>query len=45
MRLHFIEPGKPTQNAFIESFHRTFRSECLDLNWFLDIEDARTKIA
>ncbi len=30
VRLHFIEPGKPNQNAFIESFNGTFRDECLN---------------
>ena len=29
-----IEPGSPTQNAYIESFNGTFRDECLDENWF-----------
>ena len=41
IRLNFIEPGKPTQNAFIESFNGRFRDECLNENWFLDLEDAR----
>ena len=41
MRLNFIEPGKPTQNAFTESFNGRFRDECLNENWFLDLEDAR----
>ena len=41
VRLHFIEPGKPTQNAFIESFNGRFRDECLNENWFLDLDDAR----
>ncbi len=41
VRLNFIEPGKPTQNAFIESFNGRFRYECLNENWFLDLEDAR----
>ena len=41
VRLNFIEPGKPTQNAFIESFNGKFRDECLNENWFLDLEDAR----
>jgi putative transposase len=41
VRLNFIEPGKPTQNAFIESFNGRFRDECLNENWFLDLDDAR----
>jgi putative transposase len=39
--LHFIEPGKPVQNAFIESFNGKFRDECLNQNWFVSLEDAR----
>ncbi len=39
--LHFIERGKPTQNAFIESFNGKFRDECLNQNWFTDLADAR----
>ena len=42
--LHFIEPGKPTQNAFIESFNGKFRDECLNQNWFVDLADARAVI-
>jgi putative transposase len=42
--LHFIEPGKPTQNAFIESFNGKFRDECLNENWFLTLPEAREKI-
>ena len=41
VRLHFIDPGKPTQNAFIESFNGKFRDECLNQNWFFDLADAR----
>jgi putative transposase len=41
VRLHFIDPGKPTQNAFIESFNGRFRDECLNQHWFLDLADAR----
>ncbi len=41
VRLNFIEPGKPVQNAFIESFNGKFRDECLNENWFLDLDDAR----
>ncbi len=42
--LDFSRPGKPTDNAFVESFNGRFRDECLDTHWFLSIEDARTKI-
>jgi putative transposase len=45
VELHFIEPGKPTQNGFIESFNGRFRDECLNAHWFYDIADARRKIA
>lgn len=40
----FIQPGKPTQNAYIESFNGRFREECLNAHFFLDMEDAREKI-
>ena len=40
-----IEPGSPTQNAYIESFNGTFRDECLDENWFESLEEARRIIA
>jgi putative transposase len=42
--LDFSRPGKPTDNAYIESFNGSFRDECLNTNWFLSMEDARTKI-
>ena len=42
--LNFSRPGKPTENAIIESFNGSFRDECLNTNWFLSIEDARMKI-
>ena len=45
VHLHFIDPGKPMQNAFVESFNDKFRSECLNTNWFVDIADARAGIA
>lgn len=45
VRLHFIDPGKPTQNGFIESFNGKFRDECLNQNWFTDLDDARRIIA
>ena len=44
VRLHFIDPGKPIQNAFIESFNGKFRDECLNEHWFLGLEDARQTI-
>lgn len=34
VKLHFIQPGKPTQNAFVESFNGKFREYCLDMLWF-----------
>lgn len=39
--LDFSRPGKPTDNAFIESFNGSFRDECLNLHWFLSLDDAR----
>jgi putative transposase len=42
--LAFIEPGKPVQNAFIESFNGRFRDECLNEHWFLDLADAKATI-
>jgi len=39
--LHFIQPGKPTQNAFVESFNGKLRAECLDAHMFLSLADAR----
>ena len=44
VRLHFIQPGKPTQNAFIESFNGTLRQECLSAEWFSDMMDARFQL-
>lgn len=41
VKLHFIDPGKPQQNGFIESFNGKFRDECLNENWFLSLADAR----
>lgn len=40
VQLDFSRPGKPTDNAFIESFNGKFRSECLDQHWFLSLEEA-----
>ena len=42
--LAFSRPGKPTDNAFIESFNGSFRDECLNLHWFTSLEDAKDTI-
>jgi putative transposase len=42
--LDFSRRGKPTDNAYIESFNGSFRDECLSVNWFLSLEDAQEKI-
>jgi len=42
--LDYSRPGKPTDNPFIESFNGSFRDECLNINWFLSLEDAKEKI-
>jgi putative transposase len=44
IRLIYIQPGKPVQNSFIESFNGRFRDECLNANWFENLADARRKI-
>ncbi len=44
VRLHFIQPGKPTQNALVESFNGKFRAQRLNLHWFTSLEDAREHI-
>lgn len=41
VKLHFIQPGKPTQNAFVESFNARFRDTCLNLHWFRNLDDAK----
>jgi putative transposase len=40
-----IQAGKPTQNAYIESFNGKLRDECLNEHWFRDLHDARTIIS
>jgi transposase InsO family protein len=42
---HFIAPGKPMQNGFVESFNGRMRDELLNETLFLDLDDARAKIA
>jgi putative transposase len=41
VHLRFIAPGKPVQNAFVESFNGRLRDECLSRHWFLRLADAR----
>lgn len=43
VELDFSRPGKPTDNPFIESFNGSFRDECLNVNWFLSLQDAQEK--
>jgi len=42
--LRLIEPGKPNQNAYVESFNGRLRDECLNEHWFVSLEHARTVI-
>ena len=42
--LGFIQPGKPTQNAFVESLNGKFRNECLNRSWFRTMDEARVEI-
>ena len=44
VQLDFIRPGKPTENAFIESFNGRLRDECLNVHQFLSLADAERKI-
>ncbi len=44
VELDFSRPGKPTDNAKIESFSGRLRQECLNMHWFLSLDDARIKI-
>lgn len=41
VKLAFIQPGKPTQNAFVESLNGRFRQECLNQHWFRSLDEAR----
>ena len=42
--LKLIEPGKPNQNAYVESFNGQLRDECLNEHWFMSLDHARTEI-
>jgi putative transposase len=44
VRLSFIRPGKPNENAYIESFNGKFRDECLNEHWFISLSHARSII-
>jgi len=44
IELVFIRPGKPVENAYVESFHSRFRDECLSTHWFETLTDARFQI-
>jgi putative transposase len=44
VRLEFIQPSNPVQNAYIESFNGRLRDECLNANWFTSVSDAWRKI-
>jgi putative transposase len=45
VKLQFIQPGKPVQNCYVESFNGRFRDECLNEHWFVSMDDARSIIA
>jgi putative transposase len=44
VKLDFSRPGKPTDNAFIESFNGRLRQECLNQHWYLSLENAQEKL-
>ena len=44
VKLNFIRPGKPIENAYAESFNGRFRDECLNTNWFISLNHARSVI-
>ena len=44
MELRFIQPGKPVQNAYIESFNSRFRDECLSQHWFASLSHMHSVI-
>ena len=45
LQLCFIRPGRPVENGFIESFNGRLRDECLNVEWFTSLEEAREKLA
>jgi len=44
VELRFIRPGKPIENAYVESFNGKFRDECLNEHWFVSLADAKAVI-
>ena len=44
LKIDYIRPGKPVDNAFVESFNGRFRDECLNESWFLTLQEAREAI-
>jgi putative transposase len=44
VQLEFSRPGKPTDNAFVESFNGRFRDECLNQHWFTSLEEVRQTV-
>jgi putative transposase len=42
IKLNFIRPGKPIENAYAESFNGRFRDECMNTNWFISLNHARS---
>jgi putative transposase len=41
VKIDFLRPGKPTDNAFVEPFNGTFRAECLNTHWFATLLEAK----
>jgi putative transposase len=44
IELEFIQPGKPSQNAYVERFNGSLRDECLNVHWFTSLADAKEKL-
>ena len=44
VKLVYLRPGTPTDNAYIESFNGSFGNECLNMNWFMSNENAKDKV-
>jgi putative transposase len=44
VQLCFIRPGRPVENGFVESFNGRLRDECLNVEWFVSLADARQKL-